>query len=85
MSSTSRTLLKHLTRLLQSLFSYLRCSNTKLKSLKEIIKMGYAYLDKRHWFYPTKYSLLKILKEEGFTILEINHIFSKRLNIYAQK
>lgn len=88
-STQSLLSLKHLIRLLQSYLSYLRFSNanlvTKFKSSKERIKMGYAYLDNRHWFYPTRHSLLQILKEEGLFILETNHLFSRRLSIYAQK
>lgn len=81
--------IKHLIRFFQSYVSYLKDSKVnfliKIKSLKERLRMGYAFLDSRHWFYPTKYNLLKTLKREGFFILETNHLFSRRLSIYAQK
>lgn len=80
---------KHVIRFLQSYFLHLKHSNInfaeKIKSLRERIKLGYAYLDNRHWFYPTKQSLMQILKKEGFLVLETNHIFSRRLSVYAQK
>ncbi len=89
---------KHLMRLIQSYLFYLEREGDKViirkksipeikkeKPLKERIKSGYAYIDNRHWFYPTKQSLLKMLIEEGFSILETNHRFSRRISIYAQK
>jgi len=81
--------IKHLIRLTQSYLSYLFYSNTniikKIGSFKGRVKMGYAFLDNRHFFYPTKRSMLKILIKEGFSVLETNHIFSRRLSIYAKK
>ncbi len=81
--------IKHLVRLSQSYVFYLQHSKAniieKIHVLKERIKMGYAFLDDRHWFYPTKKALLKMLKEEGFLILKTNHMFSRRLSVYAQK
>jgi len=90
--------LKHLIRLVQSYLFYLEHESDKLvirrksiteikkeKSLKERIKLGYAYLDRRHWFYPTKFSLLQTLKEEGFSVLKTSHVCSRRLSVYAKK
>lgn len=89
---------KHIMRLVQSYLFYLEREGDKViirkksiqeikkeKALRERIKLGYAYLDRRHWFYPTKRSLLHLLKEEGFSIIETNSMFSRRLSIYAQK
>lgn len=89
---------KHLMRLMQSHLFYLELESgkvlTRRKSIKEItegksmrerIRLGYTYLDNRHWFYPTKFSLLKMLEDEGFSILESNHVFSRRLSVYARK
>lgn len=80
---------KHLIRLTQSYLSYLFYSDTniikKIGSFKGRIKMGYAFLDNRHFFYPTRKSMLKILREESLSVLETNHIFSRRLSIYAKK
>ncbi len=76
-------------RLLQSYFNYLKNPNIKfgmkIKSLRERMVTGYAYLDNRHWFYPKKYFLIKTLRKAGFSILETNHLFSKRLSIYAKR
>lgn len=90
---------KHLKRVGQSYFCYLGYDeNDKFylepKNPREIIadqslidrlKLGYAFLDNRHWFYPTKVMLLKLLTETGFFIIESNHPFSRRLNIFATK
>lgn len=54
-------------------------------SLLDRLKLGYAFLDDRHWFYPTKFSLLKLLRETGFSIIESNHPFSRRLSFFAVK
>jgi ubiquinone/menaquinone biosynthesis C-methylase UbiE len=89
---------KHLMRLVQSYLFDLKQESNKLilrrkslseikqgKSLRERVKLGYAYLDRRHWFYPTKWSLLQSLKKAKFSILEVNSIFSRRLSVYARK
>ena len=89
---------KHIIRLMQSYLFYLDREDGKVvarrksireirreRSLKKRISLGYAYLDHRHWFYPTKFSLLRILKETGFYLLETNHTCSRRLSFYAQK
>lgn len=81
--------MKRLVRLLQFYLPYLRCSNgcfmTKMKAIREWAKMGYVYLDNRHWFYPEKNSILRMLREAGFSILKSNCRFSKRLSVYAKK
>lgn len=80
---------KHLTRLARSYLLYLARSNdqlsVKIKTVMTWAKMGYLFLDNRHWFYPVKSSLLKMLRETGFVVLENNPCFSKRLSIYARK
>lgn len=81
--------IKHVIRLFQSYFGFTKDSKfnfiNKVASLSERIKNGYAFIDNRHWFYPAKHSLLKVLKEENFSISETNHLFSRRLSIYARK
>jgi ubiquinone/menaquinone biosynthesis C-methylase UbiE len=80
---------KHLTRLAKFYLSHLARSNdhliVKVKTVVAWAKTGYLFLDNRHWFYPWKGSLLKMLREIGFIILENNSCFSKRLSVYARK
>ena len=80
---------KHLTRLAQFYLSYLARPNgrliAKIQTVMAWAKMGYLFLDNRHWFYPGKGSLLKMLGETGFVVLENNSCFSKRLSICARK
>lgn len=80
---------KHITRLIRCYLSYLLhsddCFNAKLKTVATWMKTGYLFLDNRHWFYPWKGSLLKMLRETGFIVLESSSCFSKRLSIYARK
>jgi ubiquinone/menaquinone biosynthesis C-methylase UbiE len=74
--------LLNMNRLFRILKSY---TKTQTISFLKGIKIGYAYYDKRHWFYPTKLSLINLIKNTGFEILETNNIFSERLRIYARK
>lgn len=80
---------KHLTRLAKFYLSHLVQSNdhliAKIKTVVAWTNSGYLFLDNRHWFYPWKGSLLKMLREIGFVVLESNSCFSKRLSIYARK
>lgn len=80
---------KHLTRLTRFYLSHLVRSNdqliVKIKTVITWARVGYLYLDKRHWFYPRNGSLLKLLRETGFVVLESNPRFAKRLSIYARK
>jgi len=80
---------KHIFRFFQSYFNWLQVSEKplfkKILFLKKRITSGYTYIDRRHWFYPTKSGLIKILQKNGFLVLETNHRFSRRLSIYAQK
>jgi ubiquinone/menaquinone biosynthesis C-methylase UbiE len=46
---------------------------------------GYAYLDDRHWFFPTKLELVSVLKKHGFEVIESNSTFAKRTSIFARK
>lgn len=46
---------------------------------------GYAYLDQRHWFYPTRKELAHLLLKNGFNIIDVNSKFARRLRIFAQK
>lgn len=80
---------KHLTRLAKFYLSHLVQSNdhliTKIKTVVAWVNNGYLFLDNRHWFYPWKGSLLKMLRETGFSILESNSNSSKRLRVFARK
>ena len=80
---------KRFIRLFQSHLRYFLSSKenwfTKIKVLGERTKIGYAYLDHRHWFFATKFFIIKTLKMTNFSILETNSIFSRRLSIYAKK
>jgi len=80
---------KHLFRLTKFYLSHLvppnNCLTAKIKVVVAWAKTGYLFLDNRHWFYPWKSSLLKILRQTGFSVLESNFWFLKRLSIYARK
>jgi ubiquinone/menaquinone biosynthesis C-methylase UbiE len=90
---------KHIKRVLQSYLWFLGYDSagqfyTKPKSFKEIfggrpilerIREGYAYLDDRHWFYPTKQELVALLREHDFRILDANGIFERRISLFAIK
>jgi ubiquinone/menaquinone biosynthesis C-methylase UbiE len=54
-------------------------------SLPERQATGYAYLDERHWYYPTQDELDKLLTSNGFRIIEANGPSEKRLRVFAQK
>lgn len=90
---------KHIKRVFQSYLWFLGYDSAgrfyaKPKSFKEIFKgksilerimEGYAYLDNRHWFYPTKQELITLLRGHDFRILEANGIFNKRVSLFAIK
>lgn len=80
---------KHLTRLAKFYLSHLvRPSDRLIARIKTVMgwaKIGYLFLDNRHWFYPRKSSLLKMIRETGFVVLTSNSCFSKRLSIYARR
>lgn len=90
---------KHLKRIFQSYLYWLGYDENNQfyqdnKSLAEILKglsiverfiQGYAYLDDRHWFFPTKTQLTTLLCENKFEILESNKAVAKRTSIYAKK
>jgi len=88
-STHNRFSRKHLIRMAKFYLSYLvRPSDHLIMRIKTVVvwvKTGYLFLDNRHWFYPTKSSLLKMLRETGFVVLASNSCFSKRLSIYAKK
>lgn len=90
---------KHIVRLIQSYLCELGYDDQnqfyiKPKTLNQIVsdipfldrlKTGYAYLDDRHWFFPTKFAISKMLEEEGFSIIKSDQAFVRHLNIVAQK
>lgn len=90
---------KHIKRVFQSYFWFLGYDSNgqfyaKPRSFKEIsggksiferIREGYAYLDDRHWFYPTKQELLMLLRKQGFRLLDVNGVFERRFSLFAIK
>jgi ubiquinone/menaquinone biosynthesis C-methylase UbiE len=90
---------KHIKRVLQSYFWFLGYDSNgqfyaKPKSFKEIsggksifrrIKEGYAHLDDRHWFYPTKQELIMLLEKQGFRLLDENGVFERRISLFVIK
>lgn len=53
--------------------------------LVDRLKLGYAFLDDRHWFYPTRTELFESLRQAGFAVIESNHCLARRLSIFAIK
>lgn len=90
---------KHIQRVVQSYLYWLGYNDNnqfyqKRKSLNEVLSglglpsrflQGYAYLDDRHWFFPTKMELTSLLEEKGFEILDSNSPLARRTSIYAKK
>lgn len=90
---------KHLKRILQSYLYWLGYDENNEfyqhhKSPAEIFQglniiarffQGYAYLDDRHWFFPTKAQLTTLLTQNDFEILASNQVLAKRSSIYARK
>ncbi|MFH8108821.1 MAG: class I SAM-dependent methyltransferase [Candidatus Aenigmatarchaeota archaeon] len=72
-------------RLIRIFKSYIRRPIYSLTKTFLEMELGYAYYDKRHWFFPTKPSLIRLVEDAGFEIIESNNVFSKRLRIYAIK
>lgn len=54
-------------------------------SLVDRLKLGYAFLDDRHWFYPTMMELFELLGQAGFSVIESNHCLARRLSIFGIK
>ncbi len=91
---------KHIRRMIESLFFDIGYDEynkfyRKFLSLAEIldnigeiplrIREGYALLDRRHWFFPSRGELIEIVKEAGFEVVEVTSLFSKRISIFARK
>ena len=80
---------KQIVRLLQSYIPYLRSSDDdpiqKIVTIKDWLGKGYTYFNQIHWFYPTKVSMLRVLRESGFSVVKANNMFSKGLSIYSRK
>ena len=90
---------KHILRIIESYFyniGYDENNNfyKRLKTPKEIFSspsllsrliQGYAYLDQRHWFYPTRSELTRNLNKAGFRIINSNSLFSQRIYFLATK
>ena len=89
---------KHILRVIESCFYDIGYDKDnrfykRQKSLREIAStpflsfliQGYAYLDQRHWFFPTKLEILKGLRTAGFEILESGSPFDQRIYFLALK
>ena len=99
LSAQNRLSLKHLQRIFQSYFcnlGYDEANNyySYVKSLQEILDgvslfhrlaHGYAYLDQRHWYFPTRVELGDSLVDAGFTIVRQDPLFDRRIDIMAVK
>jgi|GEM_PF-3611791 len=57
----------------------------KGESLPNRLLRGYAFLDDRHWYFPTKPELKSCLQDSGLELLYSNPVFSKRIDILAVK
>jgi len=88
-SSQNLFAVKHLTRLVKFYLRHLARSHdrliNKIKMIVSLAKEGYLFLDERHWFFPKKGPLLRMLDEAGFVVVDSNSRFSNRLSIYARK
>jgi ubiquinone/menaquinone biosynthesis C-methylase UbiE len=70
-------------RLLRIIKSYIAARKIPVLDGMEI---GYAYYDGRHWFFPTRYELERLINDSGFRVVAIyGNLFSNRLRIYAKK
>lgn len=89
---------KHIQRVWQSHFSWLgydennnyyQTKKTKQEkrnsALIPNLKQGYAYLDDRHWYFPTKPELVSLLSHYGFAIIDSNSFLAKRIDLTAIK
>lgn len=80
---------KHFARMMKFYLSHIVRSNdylmAKAKTIMTWANTGYLFLDDRHWFYPWKGALLRMLRETGFVVLESTPCFSRRLSVYARK
>lgn len=90
---------KHLQRIWQSTWSDLGYNEQNQfyqhpKNISEIFRdknifsrfvEGYALLDERHWFFPTKMELSRIIKSCGFDIISDDSVFAQRTHILAKK
>lgn len=54
-------------------------------SIMRMLVDGYAFMDDRHWYFPTTYELQSSLSEAGFLVDTINSPFEKRIDILAIK
>lgn len=54
-------------------------------SIIRVLAEGYAFMDGRHWYFPTIYELQSSLSEVGFTINNLNSPLERRIDILAVK
>lgn len=90
---------KHIQRIFQSCLFDIGYDNNnqyyqKLKKPADIVHGfsiiqtlvdGYAFMDGRHWYFPTIYELQSSLSEAGFLVDNINSPFGKRIDVLAVK
>jgi len=89
---------RHIKRIIQSSFCNLGfdeegtyyIEHKKINDLLNInlyqrLRQGYAYLDQRHWFYPTKIEFYKKLKTNSLAPVWSSGSFSDRLSVIAIK
>jgi len=48
------------------------------------IEKGYAYANKRHWYYPTKKEMLDLFNKTNFEIIYSNSMFSRWLEFFVR-
>lgn len=99
LSAQNRLHPKHIQRIFQSCLFDIGYDNNnryyqKLKkpvdivhgfSMIQTLVDGYAFMDGRHWYFPTTYELQSSLSEAGFLINAINSPFERRIDILAVK
>ena len=54
-------------------------------SIMRMIIDGYAFMDGRHWYFPTTYEIQSSLREVGFFVHTINSPFERRIDTLAIK
>ena len=99
LSVQNRLYPKHIQRIFQSCFFDIGYDNEnqyyqKRKDLPDIIHgfsimraliEGYAFMDGRHWYFPTMSELRSSLSEVGFSIRTLNSPLERRIDIFAVK
>jgi ubiquinone/menaquinone biosynthesis C-methylase UbiE len=99
LSAQNRLHPKHMQRIFQSCFFDIGYDNDnryyqKLKqpadivhgfSIMRMLIDGYAFMDGRHWYFPTMKELNNSLSEVGFSVKTLNSPLERRIDILAVK